>query len=371
MRLTILKVTDSQVWFNIPEPVPEVIILPSFEGSIAPKRIPYGVKRIRSSLTTYNKLTSGAIPSSLTHLCLNQLIEGSIIPPSVRHLFLFNFRKETIALIPKTVTHLYIHYWDHEKAPSDRIHYLFAGLKDAASEYVRCRAFDHAEEQQETFFDGPFWFVKRIPKLCELTVGKTYTELIISDSETDTLVIPEGYKGPIRPGSIPKTITKLDLHNCLFSDLGEDFITDSVTHLFLFSITKQTVIPASVTHLAVEKYCSDTTQYIPSTVTHLYIHISYQCNAPPDRAHYLFWFEQISNDNPLAYKTDKLDASGPHSDMPFECIRSAFKREPREPAVLSPVTMPPSQAATEIANLRAQVAALTATINKLADAVGI
>lgn len=392
MKITVAKVTDAHVYFTISEPTPEVIDLPvfhrkGFEGSIAPGSIPHGVKQIDAASVTLGKLEAGAIPDSVTHLHLVTLNDKMVIPPSVKHLFLLDFKPGMIAFVPDTVTHLYIHAWDHELAPPDRVHYLFRRFSIPGwfnRNHTRDVRYCYSEEYQEHLFGSCFAVVKRTPKTvmptsesCVLIVGKTYTDLVIPDTIMDTLLGPDGYRGPIRPGSIPRRITKLDLHNNRVTELEPGVIHDAVTHLSLRILTKDMTIPSSVKHLAIYDYAPSMIKYVPLTVTHLYIHVDDRELAPKDRVHYLFRAFYITDRNINLFEAEGLDTSLSTDAIPFEHMKGVIKREPKKPTakgVVDPKPACPStatcsecscKAMTKIESLEAQIAALKATVDSL------
>ena len=392
MRVPVAKVTDTHVYFTVPDPAPEVIVLDGpygagfkgsiapgsipygagFKGSIAPGSIPYGVKQIEAATIDLACLEPKAIPDSVTHLHLYDLNAQTVIPASVKHLFVLNFKADSIAFVPDTVTHLYVHVCDRGLAPVDQVHYLFARASVPgwiSSKYPQDPKYRYREEYQEFFFDSCFAVVKRTPKAvvpaptepCVLVVGKTYTDLVISDAITDTLIVPNAYAGPIRPGSIPERITKLDLTNCSINELEPRAIGETVTHLFLRTLTEKLAVPPSITHLVVWYFQSPMIKYVPSTVTHLYIHTGDSKYAPQDRVHYLFHPSNISDSNLTRFETEKLDVSL-ELNKPFENMGAVFKREPKKPIAndCSGIIL------AEITKLNARIDSLVTAVEELA-----
>lgn len=335
MRVTVSSIRDGQVWFNIPQPIPEVIRLPYFTGLIAPGSIPNGVKQVSATSHVVRELLPGAIPDSVTHLYLIYLSSKIVIPATVKHLFVLDFKADMIAFVPDTVTHLYIHNGDRKQAPPDREHYLYTGaLISIEKSHKDQTKYVYSEEHREYVLDKDFLVVKRTPKAMPLTitVGKTYTDLVISDSVTDTLNVPGTYRGLLRSGSIPKRITKVIFCDFGVKELEQGVITDSVTHLSINSLTAQMVIPPSVKHLAVTGFGRDMIKYVPSTVSHLYVYAPYRDAVPKDRVHYVFHLLDSSQHKLKTLENEGFDVSRSF-DEPFKHMKLLVKRVPVETLV--------------------------------------
>lgn len=285
MQVSLVK--SQYVEFNIPEPVPEAIILPNFNGTIRPGSIPSQVKRIDAVQGTITELLPGSIPDSVTHLYLEELTSSMVIPSSVTHLVVLDFKKDMIAFVPSTVTHLYVHAVDHTKAPADRDHYFFTRGTFDMSRYFKGKGYNLGEQFEDDSFGSILSVIKRtidsttteptpvpidtepvsidtelksVPidtepepeqtPSTEITVGKTYTDLGILESVGRWIVVP-AFAGSIRPGSIPERIVCVNLKNCDVTELEPGVITDSVTHLFLRELNGRMTIPASVKYLAI------------------------------------------------------------------------------------------------------------------------
>lgn len=340
MRAQVLTVTEDYVSFDISDPIPEVVVLdsfeqPSFKGSIKPGSIPYGVKQVDAAHVVVEKLIEGAIPNSVTHLFINTLNANTVIPSSVKHLFVLNFETDMTEFVPKTVKCLYIHCWDCSKAPQDWVHYLYIRVCTWRLLGTEDSRYEYDEEYHKSLFDSSFSVVKRTPKTMSasigptLTVGKTYTELIIDDSVTDTLKVPCDYTGLLRPGSIPIRVSRVIFKGKAVTVLEPGVITDSVTHLSVMNLTDEMAIPASVKHLAVMNFKSDMISYVPSTVTHLYVHVTDRMSAPQDRVHYLFYLLHSSAPNLKTLGAGRFDVSL-SEDKPFKCMKTIVKRVPVE-----------------------------------------
>ena len=218
--------------FDIPEPVPEMVELPPFQGSIQPGSIPSQVKRLDMAWSLVTELVEGAIPDSVTHLWLRDLNEKMVIPSSVKHLFVLNFRKSMIQFVPSTVTHLYVHVWDAGHAPTNRIHYICSAMRKSKSFLEQDGQYEVSDMYSEHFFKDPSTIVKRTPKVGSIIVGETYTELTIKCDQGD-LVFPEDFNHKLRSGDIPSGTKRIRFNDDYDRDIGPDIITDAVTQLVL------------------------------------------------------------------------------------------------------------------------------------------
>lgn len=361
MQVSLAK--SQYVEFNIPEPVPEVIVLPEFEGMIRPGSIPPQVKIIDAHACTITKLEPGAIPNSVTHLYLRNLTKDMVIPASVTHLVVFIFREDMIRFVPLTVTHLYIHTANHQDAPADRDHYYYNGGALGIPQYLRRRGYILGELFQDESFGHALSVIKRTceqpateleqPTEMVIRVGKVYTELDISES--GECIIPPAFTGRLRPGSIPERFVCVNLKNCEIDELEPGVITDSVTHLFLRELNEHMTIPASVKHLAIFNFRRNMLQYVPSTVTNLYIHLADRYDMPTDRPHYVFRMQGFERKQ-FRLQRDIYDVTGPFSDSRFGYKTTFAKREPK-PTL--------DKAMIEITSLKAEVASLKATVQNL------
>lgn len=218
----------------------KVITLPKMKGRLSSSSIPAHVERVDASECIIKELEAGVIANTVTHLYLRTLTRSMVIPASVKHLFVFDFKQHMITFVPVTVTHLYLHVADRKEGPADRIHYLFRSGAYAYKIYSEDGKYNLDEGSYDHSFDTSRFVIKRTPKQLVppalvqdlITVGETYQELIIDDSVTDILCIPT-FTGLIRPGSIPTRITQVDMKNCSMDELEPGVISDSVTHLYL------------------------------------------------------------------------------------------------------------------------------------------
>lgn len=121
------------------------------------------------------------------------------------------------------------------------------------------------------------------------------------------------------------------------------------------------IIPASVKHLAVLHFKKHMIEYVPSTVTHLYICKCDRKEAPADRVHYLFSpfsFDGLMNTDPSCVEDYEVG-------IPFkrDLIGRKMWMVKREPKL---AVSRPSQClcpcSSEIISLRAEVARLKAAI---------
>ena len=340
----------------------EVYTLPKYATSIEPGRIPAGTQSVDANVSQIFELKPGAIPDSVTHLYLCKLTEFMHIPPTVTHLAVQDFKKDMIAYVPTTVTHLYVHVVDREEGP-DRIHYLFSRNMPSSFHFVERAKYNIGKLTENTSFGILFIVGKLTPHQLAtteivpeptvpseqsletgITVGKTYTDLTIDDSVKNRIIVP-AFTGQLRPGSIPKRIECLNLKDCDINKIEEGVITDSVTHLFLVRLNGRMVIPASVKHLAILDFTRDTLQYVPKTVTHLYIHLLDCKHAPVDRPHYLFRMQGFEGKESM-FQSDAYMVSEPYSASPFAYTTTFVKREPK-PTL--------DQAITEIMRLKAKI----------------
>lgn len=362
MRVS-LSATSLPIKFNICDPAPETIELPPFKGILSSGSIPQGVKQLDTSAATLEGIEEGAIPDSVTHLLVRSLNERCLIPPTVLHLFVFDYSDCMLRFVPSTVTHLYMHRADHKQGPN-RMHYLFGCMSSIPIRSCENKGYESIEAYQEKLFGRILFIIKRKPKQVlavthlipdVITVGKTYTELVIPDSIKDTIAIPRNFKGLIRPGSIPDSVTNLVLISSEIYELEPRVIPDSVTHLSLRTLTPLITIPPTVKHLAVMDFNSETIKHVPSTVTHLYIHTADRTFAPKDRIHYLFHSIPLPDLDLASLGIDMFDVSMVTDDAPFAHIAIVIKREPKQ-------SINAAQILIEVAKLSAQIVDLKTII---------
>lgn len=160
----------------------------------------------------------------------------------------------------------------------------------------------------------------------EVVTVDTEGKLVIPDS--DTIVFPCRFSHPIALGIIPGTVTRIDLHNALNKELAPGVIPSSVTHLFLYILTKDMAIPESVTDLFVKDFKKDMIEHVPATVVNLYIHGCNSEYAPPDRTHYLFRFYDAEI-NESMIEGDKYVFEKQHTIEPFSGELRVMKRVPK------------------------------------------
>lgn len=272
--------TGSVHKFYIPEPVPEMVVLPMFEGSIGAGSIPPQVKRLKC-LSMVTELVEGAIPNSVTHLFLRDLNEKMVIPSSVKHLFVINFRKDMIQFVPSTVTHLYVHSWDIMHAPTDYVHYVFNTRSVSKTDFSQDGLYEVGQEYSEHFFTDPTTIVKRTPRAISSTleetlranciiVGETYIELTIEDDHGD-LVLPDGFNHKLRPGDVPLSTKRIRFNDEYNQKLEPGVINETVEQLVLGKGFKQPLQPGA----------------IPVT-TDLYIYTRNQEFVPTDQSFFLY-----------------------------------------------------------------------------------
>ena len=154
------------------------------------------------------------------------------------------------------------------------------------------------------------------------------TEVKFTTPNPDTVVFQKGFDHCIVPGSIPNTVTHLDLHFTLINKLEPGAIPDSVTHLCLNTLTKDMAIPESVTDLFVEKFQKDMIDLVPVTVVNLHIHANYRNAAPQDRMHYLFRFYGTEIVQSMAESNGYI-TEGQHTIKLFDMSIRVMKRVPK------------------------------------------
>lgn len=306
-------------------PAPKVYTS-KYDNSINPGTIIEAVQVVNASESNITELLPGAIPDSVTHLYLKVLTDRMHIPPSVTHLAVLDFKKEMIAHVPSTVTDLYVHIIDREQGPTDRVLYLFSRCGSGIFEKVQGLEYNLSRSFEDKSFGTMLTVAKLIPKQPIIIVGKTYTELDIAD-DADVCLIPPTLMDLLRPGSIPTRFTSVNLKNSNICELEPGVLTDSVTHLYLRKLNGSISIPASVKHLAILHYTKDMLQYVPKTVTHLYIHFGDLSQAPNDMTYYLFCAGGFAG---LAPDTkDSIYTTGkPYEELSFGYSTTVVKREP-------------------------------------------
>ena len=166
----------------------------------------------------------------------------------------------------------------------------------------------------------------------KVTVGKGPDfKLTIPDS--DTIVFPTGFSHPIPLGAITDRVTRVDLQSAEMGTLGAGVIPNSVTHLFLMIVTGDIVIPSSVTDLFVRDFQSHMLEFVPSTVTNLYIHMANRGSALQYRVHHLFYFHDWKI-NEQKCDADKYVLSKQSTILPFYEKLRVIKRTPLSLAAL-------------------------------------
>lgn len=258
----------------------------------------------------------------------------------------------------------------------DNVHKRFYGQRlkvDVAVAYL-ANTFTRFKNLRNSTVPEPVSAAAPVP--LTITVGKTYSDLVIDDSVTDTLKLSSVGVG-LRPGSIPTRITRIDFEKCIVSELESGVITDSVTHLFLNKLTQRISIPASVKHLAVLNFEKHMIQYVPATVTHMYIHIKDQ-QLRPEQVHYLFDRGPNSLDAYVSIEQGPFGITKFCDSKPFQSMWSIYKVTPHVPeqyvheqlTKTVTETQPPSDPVmTEITDLKAQVADLKTIILDLVQVV--
>lgn len=118
--------------------------------------------------------------------------------------------------------------------------------------------------------------------------GKHYVKLVIPNPIPTDIVIPmlEGRK--IKPGSIPRAVTRVDYRDGSLIELERGVITDAVTHLLVTKLTERMAIPDSVGHLFILDFKTWMLERVPNTVTHLYVHASDHRQVPACIPNHLF-----------------------------------------------------------------------------------
>ena len=235
------------------------------------------VRQLRFSNTFNHKIESFMIPSTITHLNFGTSFEyeigSDIIPNTVTHLvFGDRYRKNIIDCIPSSLLYLKIGSAIYEKSRIGK------AVKGKSSDKININDSSESVKTLPSSITHLFWINNLkskniIPSSVKYLSINILTNELVLDSVTHLRI--QGYKNI----TIFPNVTHLTI-GLKFSQFLENMIPNGVTHIkfesqcFQFIISRK-YIPSTVTHIFIDITFAGSLDSLPHTVAHLILPIRF------------------------------------------------------------------------------------------------